>query len=40
MITGLRMGGPRTWMTILGAVVCFALRMVAVWQHWSLPKAS
>ncbi len=39
MIAGLRMGGPRAPMTILGAVVCFALRMVAVWQHWSLPKA-
>jgi len=39
MVAGLRMGGPRTPMTILGAVVCFLLRMVAVWQHWSLPKA-
>ncbi|HMJ60840.1 MAG TPA: TRIC cation channel family protein, partial [Bryobacteraceae bacterium] len=39
MVAGLRAGGPRTPMTILGAVVCFLLRMVAVWQHWSLPKA-
>jgi uncharacterized membrane protein YeiH len=39
MVAGLRMGAPRTPMTILGACICFLLRMVAVWQHWNLPKA-
>ncbi|MGH9695826.1 MAG: trimeric intracellular cation channel family protein, partial [Bryobacteraceae bacterium] len=39
MVAGLRVGGPRTPLTILGACVCFLLRMVAVWQHWSLPRA-
>ena len=23
--------------SILGGVVCFALRVVAVWRHWNLP---
>ena len=39
MIAGLRLGGSRTPMTVLGAVACFVLRMLAVWQHWNLPKA-
>ena len=25
-------------MTILGAVVCFLLRVVSVWRHWNLPR--
>jgi uncharacterized membrane protein YeiH len=25
---------------VVGALVCFLLRMVAVWQHWHLPTAS
>jgi uncharacterized membrane protein YeiH len=25
-------------MTILGAVVCFTLRLVSVWRHWNLPR--
>jgi uncharacterized membrane protein YeiH len=38
VVVGLRMKVPR-WVTMTaGAVVCFALRMVAVWQHWNLPK--
>jgi uncharacterized membrane protein YeiH len=24
--------------TILGSVVCFALRVVSVWRHWNLPR--
>lgn len=28
---------PRRWAAILGATVCFALRMIAVSRHWSLP---
>ncbi len=30
---------PPAAASLLGGVVCFALRMVAVWQHWQLPKA-
>jgi uncharacterized membrane protein YeiH len=38
VVIGLRMKVPR-WITMtLGAVVCFTLRMVAVWLHWNLPK--
>lgn len=40
MIAGLKLGGPRTLMAILGAAVCFALRIVAVWQHWNLPRVT
>lgn len=39
MIAGLRLGGSRTPITILGAIVCFVLRMLAVWRHWNLPTA-
>ncbi|HEY2040982.1 MAG TPA: trimeric intracellular cation channel family protein [Edaphobacter sp.] len=28
----------RAWAMSLGAAVCFAVRMIAVWQHWNLPK--
>lgn len=38
VVVGLRMQIPR-WVTMTaGATVCFMLRMVAVWQHWNLPK--
>ena len=38
VVIGLRMQIPR-WVTMTaGATVCFVLRMVAVWQHWNLPK--
>lgn len=40
MILGIRLGLHRTWMTFLGAAVCFLLRMVSVWQHWNLPKVT
>ena len=40
MIVGIRRGMPRTLMMILGAVVCFVLRVVSVWQHWNLPKVT
>jgi uncharacterized membrane protein YeiH len=39
MIAGLRLGMPRALVTILGAVVCFVLRVVSLWQHWNLPRA-
>jgi uncharacterized membrane protein YeiH len=38
LVAGLKLGGPRILMAILGAVVCFGLRVVAVWQHWNLPR--
>jgi uncharacterized membrane protein YeiH len=37
-VIGLRLNWPATLMTIAGAVVCFVLRVVAVWRHWSLPR--
>lgn len=38
VVIGLRMKVQR-WITMtLGALVCFTLRMVAVWLHWNLPK--
>lgn len=40
VVMGLRTKVPR-WVTMTaGAVVCFTLRMVAVWQHWNLPKVA
>lgn len=39
MIVGRRLGLPNVWAAILGAVFCFALRMVAVSFGWQLPRA-
>lgn len=38
VVVGIRMKMTRTLAMSLGGVTCFALRMVAVWQHWNLPK--
>lgn len=38
VVAGLRMKVPRWVVMTSGAMVCFLLRMVAVWQHWNLPK--
>ena len=38
IVLGLKAQWPRTWVMMLGGVTCFVLRMVAVWQHWNLPK--
>lgn len=38
VVAGLRWNLTRWIVMTAGAVVCFALRMVAVWQHWNLPK--
>ncbi|MDE1175518.1 MAG: trimeric intracellular cation channel family protein [Edaphobacter sp.] len=38
VVVGLRFKVPRWVVMTAGAVVCFVLRMVAVWQHWNLPK--
>lgn len=32
-------GRPRSEAMAIGAVACFTLRIVSVWQHWSLPVA-
>ena len=37
-IAGLRAKVSPTLMTVLGALACFALRIVAVWRHWNLPR--
>ena len=38
VVAGIKLKLPRAWMMTLGAVVCFVLRLVSVWQHWNLPK--
>jgi uncharacterized membrane protein YeiH len=38
MVAGLRLGWPSTVATIGGALVCFVLRMLAVWRNWNLPR--
>lgn len=38
VVVGLRLKIPRWFVMISGGAVCFALRMVAVWKHWNLPK--
>lgn len=38
VVVGLRFPLPRWVVMTSGAVVCFGLRMVAVWQHWNLPR--
>jgi uncharacterized membrane protein YeiH len=40
MVLGRRLGLHPTLAAVLGGVVCFALRVCAVWFHWNLPKAS
>ncbi len=34
-----RLRVPSNAAAITGAVACFALRVVSLWQHWNLPKA-
>lgn len=38
MVAGMKLRLPPALMTVLGAVACFALRVIAVWRHWSLPR--
>jgi uncharacterized membrane protein YeiH len=38
MVAGLSAGLAPTLMTFAGAIACFALRLVAVWRHWNLPR--
>ena len=39
MVLARKIGLPPTVSAVLGGAACFALRMVAVRQHWNLPKA-
>ena len=39
MTIGVRQGQPRGRMMFIGGGLCFALRLVAAWQHWGLPRA-
>lgn len=40
LIGGMRLGLKRGPMMIAGAIGCFVLRMLAVWQDWQLPRLS
>ena len=33
-----RLKMPPVWAALSGGTVCFLLRIIAVWQHWNLPK--
>ena len=37
MVVGVCLGGSNLMMSIMGGLMCFALRIVSVWQHWNLP---
>jgi uncharacterized membrane protein YeiH len=38
MVGARRLGVSPPVSAVIGGVLCFTLRMVAVWQHWNLPK--
>jgi uncharacterized membrane protein YeiH len=40
MILGVRMGRSRKWMMVLGALLTFLIRVIAVWQRWNLPTVA
>jgi uncharacterized membrane protein YeiH len=40
MVAGRALGLPRPLSVAAGGLLCFALRMVSVWQHWQLPVAT
>ncbi|MDO8210816.1 trimeric intracellular cation channel family protein [Conexibacter sp. CPCC 206217] len=37
-VIGIQRGHPAGKTMLLGGAVCFALRMIAYWQHWNLPN--
>jgi len=39
LVTARRLGISRLPAALLGVPACFALRMLAVWQHWQLPTS-
>lgn len=40
VVIGLRLKKPLMAVAILGGVVCLTIRLLAVWQGWSLPKVA
>jgi uncharacterized membrane protein YeiH len=38
MIVGRQLGLPPRVAAVIGGLSCFTLRVVAVWQHWALPR--
>lgn len=38
VVAGIRLKLARGLVMSFGAALCFVLRMVAVWQHWNLPR--
>ena len=40
MVAARRLRVPPVPSAVIGAVVCLGLRLVSVWQHWNLPKAT
>jgi uncharacterized membrane protein YeiH len=39
MVLGVRAGQPRSRMMFVGGGLCFALRLIAAWQHSGPPHA-
>jgi uncharacterized membrane protein YeiH len=37
MVAARKLGAPPIASALLGSLVCFGLRIVAVWRHWALP---
>jgi uncharacterized membrane protein YeiH len=40
LVVGRKAGLPPTASAVAGGTACFAIRMLAVWQHWQLPNAN
>jgi len=40
LVAGRKAGLPPTASAVVGGTACFAIRMLAVWQHWQLPNAN
>jgi uncharacterized membrane protein YeiH len=40
MISGIKLGMSRSLMMAVGAIACFLLRVLSVWQHWNLPRVN
>jgi len=38
MIAARKLGAPPAVAALAGGLTCFVLRIVAVWQHWALPR--
>ena len=38
VVIGVRRGLPKTLVMLVGGTACFALRVLAAWQQWQLPK--